>query len=200
MLNVSIVLDRMQIRRSNVVFAVADTANYVSNAVNPIAAAQKIFKDVINVDVTFKDAVFARMAAKCLINNVIHFDCILDEDIVPFQKMADSAIKYAETFVADPKNSYLWAQPSEESIQNTPVQFVEGIDCKVVVNENGGLKKGGKKVLSFELYDKHILKAPVPSTRKEFISILVEQLGLTVQAASTYHYNLKSGQPGWIPQ
>jgi hypothetical protein len=198
MLNVGPILDKLNIRRTNVVFAVTDAGAYVSNSVYPLAGAQKIFNDILGANMIFTDPVFARVATKKLIQLVVDNQCIIDE--TGKDLLIKASVEYAQAFVDDPKNSYLWAQPSEESAQNTPVLFVEGIDRKVVVNANGGLKKGGKKVMSFELYDKYITKAEVPATRKEFIKILVDNLGLTDQAASTYHYNLKSGQPGWIPQ
>jgi hypothetical protein len=193
MLNVSSVLDKNHIRRTNVVFAVADTSVLVSEAADPLYTASKLFFDVLGVEIKFTDAVYARMAAKKMIEIVIKDECMIESE-VENAIITAFAVEYAETFVADPANSYLWSKSDEQA---QPVQVVEGLDCNVALTTTGKIKRGGKKTLAIELYDKYVVKADPPANRKEFIALLVDKLELTIPAASTYHYNLKSGQEGW---
>jgi hypothetical protein len=52
-------------------------------------------------------------------------------------------------------------------------------------------KKGDKKIIAKEVYEKNKDKV---KTRKEWIALLVKEVGLTEAGASTYYANLKSGK------
>ena len=187
MLDVSHVLDRNNIRTSNVIFAVADIAEKVRDSADPLYTATKLYNDILSVPVTFKDAILARLACKHMIRDVLTYKCVIDNDDV--SEIVDQSIEYADEFRKDPANAYLWASPDLEPISTLKV--VEGIDMKLKVNENGKIRKGGKGPAALELYQKHVTDAEVPLNRQQFIALLVEQLEMTEMGASTYHYNCK---------
>ncbi len=194
MLNCSSVLDKNHIRRTNVMFAVADASVLVSESVDPLHTASKLFFDVLGVEIKFTDNVYARMATKKMIELVVRNDCMIVDEVAN-EILTAKAVDYADNFVSDPANSYLWSQSDETEV--TTNQVIKGLDCKVAMTTAGKIKRGGRKILAIELYDKYVNKADAPLSRKEFIDLLINQLELTVAAANTYHYNLKSGQEGW---
>ena len=53
MLDVSHVLDRNNIRTSNVIFAVADIAEKVRDSADPLYTATKLYNDILSVPVTY---------------------------------------------------------------------------------------------------------------------------------------------------
>lgn len=87
-----------------------------------------------------------------------------------------------------------WAFEKADAVANfgeTTSAVIEGIDVQVAVNKDGSIKKGGKQVLTNELYKKHVLEAATPVTSKQFTALLVSQLGLSKSGASTYSYNAR---------
>lgn len=193
MLNVSHVLERNNIRTSHVIHAVADIGAKVRDSADPLYTASKLFNDILNVPVKFTDEVNARTAVKHMIRDVLTYKCIIDNDDIP--DIIEQAMEYADGYCADPFNSYLWSKP-DNNLNNTknvvPVQqVVEGINLKVAVNKKGKIQKGGKAPLATEMYQKYVIDAEVPLTRKEFIALLIDKLNMTEMGASTYHYNCK---------
>lgn len=189
MLNVKSMLDRYNIRYTNKVFAVADISERVMGAVDPCYMATKIFNDLLNIPVPFKDPVHARTAAKHMVRDIITCNCQLDEEDIA--DIIEAAIEYADQFCADSTNSYLWAQPDETKVDIPTIQLIEGIDVKVAIREDGKIKKGGKQVLAAELYDKFIKLAIEPLSNQLFIQLLIDKLDMTKQGATTYAYNLR---------
>lgn len=190
MLDTSHVLDRLNIRRNSAVQGCQDVGNMIRDAVDPLYAAHKLFQDVLSVDVRFDDDVFARVAAKAMINEVISAGCIIDDA----QLFVDEAKEYATNFCADPKWSFLWAQPESEAstkVEQT-VRVVDDIDIKVAVKADGKIKKGGKQVLAFEMYKQHVVEADVPLSNQEFIALIMDKLDMTKAGATTYAYNAKN--------
>ncbi len=201
MLNVIPILNRMVIRTSSVVFAVADAASYVNCSPDPIKASKRLFKELLEVDVDISDAVYGRIAAKALVDQLVRKQGIIADlpkaDIGVEREINDErciiaavALAYADTFVADPSNSYLWSA-REESADEEPIDVVKGLDCKVNVNADGKIRKGGKQILAAELFSKYITNAEVPMTNKEFVELLVKELGMSKAGATTYGYNLR---------
>lgn len=197
MLNVEHVLTRLKIRHTSRIFAIADISVLIQDSADPIYTATKLFNDILSIPVKFKDAIHARIATKFMIHEVVVYDCKIDNDDI--QDIVNDSLAYADKFCADPDNSYLWVK-SGSDLSEEKVQVVAGVTTKVSVHKNGHIKKGGKKPLAIELYDKCVTKATEPFSRKDFIDLLIKELGLTVQAASTYHYNCKAKIPGWTPQ
>lgn len=189
MLEVSHVLDRLNIRRTSVPFAVADVAVRVADSSDPLYAATKLFNDILSVTVPFKDAVHARIASKHMIRDVLTYKCKIDNDDV--QDIVDEAIEYADGFCANPANSYLWSQPDEDKVSTEIAQTVIGCEQKVVLREDGKIKKGGKQVLAAELYDKHVKNAVEPISNTVFIQLLIDTLDMTKPGATTYAYNCR---------
>ena len=190
MLNVSHVLDRNNIRSWNITHAVGDIAAKVNDSNDPLYMATKLFNDILSVSVTFTDAVHARIAAKHMIKDVLTYKCVIDNDDV--SDIIEQAIEYADSYCADPANSYLWSQPDSDTSQvRETVQVVEGIDMKVAVRDDGKIKKGGKQLLAAELYAKFVLNATAPVSNQEFVQILIDSLDMTKPGATTYAYNLR---------
>lgn len=187
MLDTSHVLDRLGINRVSVIQGTQDVANRIRDASDACAEARRIYQQILSKDVIFRDAVQARVAAKALIREVISAGCEIDDA----QLFVDESLEYANEFCADPAWSFLWAQPESEStikVENT-VQVVEDIDIKVAVKEDGKIKKGGKQVLAFEMYKQYVVEADQPLTNQQFISLIMDKLGMSKAGSTTYAYN-----------
>ena len=189
MLNFKHILQRYEIRTTNITFAVADTAVVVGEAPDPKHKAKNLFGDLLGVYPEFSDNVYARIAAKRMIQLVAQSNYQVDPLDVP--ALLTDVYNYTDVYVTDPKNSHLWSSPDENNPAPVAVHVVKGLDCKVVLNENGKIKKGGKQVLSKELYIKYVTEAAVPMTNQEFIKVLMDELDMTKQGSTTYAYNMR---------
>lgn len=190
MLDVSHVLDRLQIRRNSALQGCQDVGNLIRDAANPCQEARLVFSMVLSKSVIFNDDVHARVAAKAMIREVISAGCVIDDA----QLFVDEALEYADQFCEDPKWSFLWARPESETaikVEQT-VQVVDDIDIKVAVKADGKIKKGGKQVLAFEMYKQHVVEAEVPLTNQQFIALIMDKLDMTKPGATTYAYNAKN--------
>ena len=82
-------------------------------------------------------------------------------------------------------------------IQENPWVFATGEDenapRKLDAAGNIAPAKGDKKVMAKELWTKHNGIQGTVNTRKLWIELLVAQVGMTAQGASTYYHNLKTG-------
>lgn len=90
-----------------------------------------------------------------------------------YTKSIADAVKYID------ENPWVFAKPDDE----TPPKL----------NPDGTVapKKGDKKVIAKKVYEENKGKV---NTRKEWIALLVKEVGLTEAGASTYYANLKSGK------
>lgn len=189
-LDVSEMLGSLNIRTWNMAHAVADANERVVGAANPCTEATYLFNRVLGKTLSFTDTVFARIATKAMIREVISAKCIVDDA----QLFVDEALEYAAKFCADPQWSYLWAQPDSEyttKVVTEQVQLVDDIDIKVAIKADGKIKKGGKQPLAFEMYKVHVVEAAVPLTNQEFIALIMEKLDMSKAGATTYAYNAK---------
>lgn len=99
---------------------------------------------------------------------------------------------YAETkFDID----LLYVKSVEEAkkyIANSPWVFAKAeVDEKFNSDGSPASKKGDKKLLAKEVYEANKGKE---MSRKEWIALLVKEVGLTPAGASTYYANLKKGK------
>lgn len=102
---------------------------------------------------------------------------LLKEPGAPVEDIYPVAIQKAQTYIQE--NPWVFAKAEDD----TPP--------KLDSNGNVAPKKGDKKVMAKELYEKN--KATV-TARKDWIALLVKEVGLTEAGASTYYANLKSGK------
>jgi hypothetical protein len=99
--------------------------------------------------------------------------------------------------VSAPQHHWMFVKPDYSIAgQTNEVAVVAGIDTKVAIKKDGSIKKGGKEVLAAELYKKRVLASKQPVTNREFVQILISELGMTKAGATTYTYNVdrKFGQ------
>lgn len=189
MLDTTHVLLRNNIRTESVVFAVADTTNLIMESVSPLHTAAKLFMDVLSVRIEFDDVVFARIAAKHMIRDVLVSKCIIDSDDIDM--LVEQALEYATTFCASPSNAYLWSKPDGDVPEPEQVTEIEGIQVQVAIKDNGKIKKGGKALLAAELFQTYVINATVQLSNVEFVSMLMEKLDMTKAGATTYAYDLR---------
>ena len=81
---------------------------------------------------------------------------------------------------------------ADNFIKKNPYVLVEKESSyKPKVNSDGTKKpkKGSKKILAIQVYNEHKNDG---MSRKEFIQLLVDKVGLTPAGASTYFHNLQS--------
>ena len=67
------------------------------------------------------------------------------------------------------------------------------VGVAVVSDGKGGtrIKNGGRKILVQNLYQKHVIDAVPPMPNKEFVELLVKELGMSKAGATTYAYEAK---------
>jgi len=100
----------------------------------------------------------------------------LKSDSIDMNEMFELATTKAETHLK--RNPWLTGERKD----STPKFDAAG---------NPKKKKGAKREMAISLWKKH---KDENKTRKEWIELLVEEVGLTTAGASTYHSNLKSGR------
>lgn len=83
-------------------------------------------------------------------------------------------------------------QEATQYIDQNPWVFAQ-LEAEVKLNADGtpAPKKGDKKVIAKDVYEKNKDKG---LARKQWIELLVKEVGLTPAGASTYYANLKSGK------
>lgn len=83
-------------------------------------------------------------------------------------------------------------EQAKKYIESNPWVFAK-LEAEEKFNNDGSpaSKKGDKKLLAKEVYEANKGKI---NTRKEWIELLVKEVGLTPAGASTYYANLKKGK------
>lgn len=109
------------------------------------------------------------------------------QNLISAYVRADADVDLATMYVKSVKQAQTY-------IANNPWVFATGEDPnagpKLDAAGNVAPKKGDKKALAIDLWNKHKDK---PKSRKEWIELLVAEVGLTAPGASTYYHNLKTG-------
>lgn len=167
----------------------SELGQFIRNSPIPERAASSLVREMLGLNVTFNDPVYAGVAVKALAVELFSVNFVVDEP----KEFLESALEYATQFKNDPQWSFLWAQPEDDEmsskVDDSKVQVVEGLDVKVAVKANGKIKKGGKQILALELYKKHVVDATSPLNNQQFISLIMKELDMTKAGATTYAYN-----------
>ena len=167
----------------------SELGQFIRNSPIPERAASSLVREMLGLNATFNDPVYAGVAVKALAVELFSVNFVVDEP----KEFLESAIDYATQFKNDPQWSFLWAQPEDDEmsskVDDSKVQVVEGLDVKVAVKANGKIKKGGKQILALELYKKHVVDATSPLNNQQFISLIMKELDMTKAGATTYAYN-----------
>lgn len=188
MLDTTHVFDRLRIDHRSSVIACQEAANYIREAASPLLAASKMVNDFLSLDVRFDDEVYARIAVKSMIQQIVDAKNMVDDS----QVIMDNANAYAKSFCENPNNSYLWSKPElTTTTADVQVQVVKELDTKVAVKADGSIKKGGKQILAQELYVKHVVESTTPLTNVQFIALIMKELDMSLAGARTYAYNAK---------
>ena len=101
----------------------------------------------------------------------------LDRELLDLRLIYDRAVEKAETLLK--KNPWFLAKPDEDK------------PAKLDAAGNPKPKKGAKKEIAKRVYDENKHRQ---LKRKEWIELLVKEVGLTPAGASTYYANLKAGR------
>lgn len=150
-------------------------------------AAADFIKKILDVDITFDDEVKARITSFAIIDNVLKSNCVVDD----VDELIKVSVKRADAFLSDPLNRWMFAsQTSQTTDSSSMVALVDGVDTKVAVTSAGKIKKGGKEILAMDLYKLHVVDAATPLTNKEFVAVLMKELGMSLAGARTYSYNV----------
>lgn len=188
MLDTTHVFDRLRIDHRSSVIACQEVGNLIRDSATPLTTSSKLFNDFLSLDVRFDDEVYARIACKSMVKQIVDAKNIVDDP----QVILDNANVYAKSFCEDPKWSYLWSRPESVTVTaDVQVQVVKELDTKVAVKESGEIKKGGKQVLNLELYKKLVVDAEVPLTNVQYIERIMKDLGMSLAGARTYAYNAR---------
>lgn len=186
MLNVTSVLNKLDIRTTCVPAAIMDVGAILESSYDGRRAASKLFDDILSLQISFADIIEARIYSKYMIEQVLNHNCEID-DVV---KLLEVTRERAERFLTDPKNSHIFAK-SEDEVEVEKVAVVSGVDVKVEVLASGKIKRGGKQVLAYELYKQLVLESDQSLNNQQFIAVLIKELSMTKAGATTYVANLK---------
>lgn len=190
MLNVSPVLNHMNISTKSPAMATSEVGELIRSSAIPTETARMFVNDVLSLTVKFDEPVYAGLVCKHIAKYVIENECIIDIDST--EEILENAHVYATAYCNNPANSYMWAELDESVESNAGhIQVATGIDTKVAVKSNGKIKKGGKAILCAEMYQKFVVDAEVPLTNQGFISLLMKELDMGKAGATTYAYNMK---------
>lgn len=108
---------------------------------------------------------------------------LIQESVRSKDNDVDTVINEVEQRVQHFNKEYGWALVSDEDHKSD--------EEKVDASGNQKPKKGAKKELAKKVWNQNKDKG---YTRKQFIDILVKEVGLTPAGASTYYSNLKAGR------
>jgi hypothetical protein len=190
MLNVSPVLNHMNISTTSRAMATSEVGELIRSSAIPTETARMFVNDVLSLPVKFDEPVYAGLVCKHIVKFVIDNECVVDIDSV--DEILENAQVYATAYCNDPANSYMWAELDEKIESNAGhVQVATGIETKVAVKADGKIKKGGKQILAAEMYQKFVVDAEVPLTNQGFIKLLMDELDMSKAGATTYSYNCK---------
>jgi hypothetical protein len=128
---------------------------------------------------------YALTISQSMMEQALKVNCVIDN----LDRMLENAKARASRLITDDKHIWMFAQVVNEKSENTQVSVVAGIETTVALKADGSVKKGGKEILTTELYKKHVLNASVPMSNKEFVNLLIKDLKLTKSGATTYAYN-----------
>lgn len=138
---------------------------------------------------------YAMTIAQAAVESVIKQEGQIDN----VEELMTNAVKRADKFITTPKHKWLFAVAEGTSVATTDVAVAAGVELKVAVKADGKIKKGGKELLAAELYKKYVASLNgAPYANQAFIAILVKELGMTKDGASTYNYNMKKKHGGQI--
>jgi len=97
-----------------------------------------------------------------------------------------------------PQHQWMFAKPEPTETSGEMQTVAAGIELKVAVKADGGIKKGGKQLIAAELYKLHVLNSATPVDNQGMIKILMKELGMSKAGATTYNYDLKKKFGGVI--
>jgi hypothetical protein len=191
MLDVSHVLQRLNISQTSLAMATSEVGILVRDSLDPLYTASKFLNDLVSIEWKFSEPIYAGLVCKYVVKYVVDHHCIIDPDTIWL--LQQEANEYATAYCENPNNSYMWAKVDEDAIDNKSghIQVATGIDTKVAVKSNGKIKKGGKAILAADMYQKFVVDSEVPLTNQGFIALLMKELDMGKAGATTYAYNQK---------
>lgn len=188
MLNVTKTLQHLDISIVSPVAAIQKVRDIVEEANDPIKKSVELINTMIGLQSKFEDRNVARATAQIVAESIVKNQCVVDNA----EEILSQAVVRAENHVYSKANAYHFVQPQGVAGKVYEQKaVVEGIETKVAIKEDGSIKKGGKQVLAMELYSKYVVDADTPLTNREFVQLLIDQLGMTKAGANTYAANCK---------
>ena len=186
MINVSKTLEHMNIPTHSVSRAITSVRGRLDRA-GEVIGAQKFIKELLDVDVKFTSTDQARIAAFNVVQDAIRNEGVITDA----EDFVSTAISKANKFVNNPDHAWLFVKPGAyESSAVVTEAVVDGISTQVEVRADGKIKKGGKKILAVELYNREASKGEVHAP--DFVKILMKELGMSIAGARTYAHFCKT--------
>ena len=173
----------MGLTTSSVLRSIQEVREMVELAPNPLEKASKIIYDIIGITHKFDDQKTALHVTQAIVKTYIENDSY-DEELA----LSEAIGKATRIRAEDP---WMFAVSTTPLARGETVSaIIEGIDVQVAV-KGGKIKKGGKLILATALFKKHITDVEVPITNKEFVQMLIKQLGMSLAGANTYSWTLR---------
>lgn len=162
--------------------AIQDVRLAIEESTNPLDKAHQIILAITGLTPCYKSLLKATHVAQCVAETAVNNDLFDADDALTKAEQHSDRIHVTQPWIT--------AVAAKDISTTETVAFVEGLDVKVAINKAGGIKKGGKKILTEELYKKHVLNAATPLNNIEFVKLLVTQLGITLSCSRTYAHNV----------
>lgn len=175
-------LNNMKFNTNSIAALVQQVRAKIEGARDGVKEAKKIIKQVTGVNVSIVDVTEAIPFTQYVVSIALKAD-----DSMQYTTIIEEARKNVSTLF----KTHSWLSAEKAKKNETVAAVVDVLDTKVVVKEDGKMKKGGKRVLAVELFNKYVANAAEPLTNPEFVKLLMDKLGMTKYGATTYAYNCR---------
>lgn len=184
-LNVSHTCERMCIDLSSVTRAIQSVREIVGE-VDAAAAAAKLIKSILSLDVKFDDGDKARVTALAVAEALARCKGEVGDEA----ELYAAAVKRAQEHMDAPRNRWMYTK-AEDVDKPVETKAIEGTDLNVVIRADGKIKRGGKADVAAALFKKHVLESATPCDNACFVKILMVHGEMSQAGARTYAHNLR---------
>lgn len=185
MLNVTHTCERMEIDLSSVTRAIQSVREIVGE-VDAAAAAAKLIKSILSLDVKFDDGDKARVTALAVAEALARCKGEVGDEA----ELYAAAVKRAQEHMDAPRNRWMYTK-AEDVDKPVETKAIEGTDLNVVIRADGKIKRGGKQQVADALFKKHVLESEIPCDNACFVKILMKEAGMSLAGARTYAHNCR---------
>jgi len=195
-INTQLVFQRLDLGTSRFA-SVQKVRAVVAESNNPQQKAEELIFQILGLKATYDTTDHARLVAQAVVDEAWKVNHAIDNEQELLTVCEARIVKY----MGDPNNACHFVKPAPDyrAVATVSKQVTTLIETKVEVKKNGSMKKGGAQLLARELYTNFVLNCKPEDAldNQGFIRLLVKELNMSKEGATTYAYNCKKvlGQP-----